>query len=134
MADEIDLILSMSEDDLRAEMRGEGLDPDQVIADMRARLEAARAACESFAESEGRLLAEINRLKVDASNHAADAATVRQERDRAEAENARLRIALHDAIRRPMGVTPDSAVEFYSPRMADKAEARRQRMGGADGR
>ncbi|GJD63790.1 zinc finger-like domain-containing protein [Methylobacterium frigidaeris] len=45
-----------------------------------------------------------------------------------EAENARLRIAIHDAIRRPLGVTPDSAVEFYSPRMADEAEARRPRM------
>ena len=29
------------------------------------------------------------------------------------AENIRLRIALHDAINRPMGVVPDSAVEFY---------------------
>ena len=29
------------------------------------------------------------------------------------AENARIRIALHDAINRPMGVVPDSAVEFY---------------------
>ena len=28
-------------------------------------------------------------------------------------ENARLRTALHDAINRPMGVVPDSAVEFY---------------------
>ncbi|KMO32511.1 hypothetical protein VQ02_23490 [Methylobacterium variabile] len=45
----------------------------------------------------------------------------------AQAENARLLIALHDAIRQPMGVTPDSAVEFYSPRMADEAEARRPR-------
>lgn len=30
-----------------------------------------------------------------------------------ERENARLRTALHDAINRPMGVVPDSAVEFY---------------------
>lgn len=30
-----------------------------------------------------------------------------------ERENARIRIALHDAINRPMGVVPDSAVEFY---------------------
>jgi len=28
-------------------------------------------------------------------------------------EADRLRIALHDAINRPMGVVPDSAVEFY---------------------
>ena len=28
-------------------------------------------------------------------------------------ENQRLRTALHDAINRPMGVVPDSAVEFY---------------------
>lgn len=37
----------------------------------------------------------------------------------------RLLIALHDAIRRPMGVVPDSAVEFYSQEMADEAERRR---------
>ena len=37
----------------------------------------------------------------------------RQEIIRLEAENARLRTALHDAINRPMGVVPDSAVEFY---------------------
>ncbi len=46
---------------------------------------------------------------------------------RLRAEKERLLIALHDAIRRPMGVTPDSAVEFYSHRMADEAEARRPR-------
>lgn len=40
-------------------------------------------------------------------------------------ENRRLRIALHDAIRRPMGVTPDSGAEFYDPRLMDEAEARR---------
>ncbi|BAQ44343.1 hypothetical protein [Methylobacterium aquaticum] len=40
-------------------------------------------------------------------------------------ENRRLRVALHDAIRRPLGVTPDSAVEFYDQRQADEAEARR---------
>ena len=41
------------------------------------------------------------------------------------AENARLLVAFHDAIRRPLGVTPDSGAEFYDPRMADEAEARR---------
>ena len=30
-----------------------------------------------------------------------------------ESENERLRTALHDAINRPKGVVPDSAVEFY---------------------
>lgn len=30
-----------------------------------------------------------------------------------EAENARLRTALHDAINRPKGVVPDSALELY---------------------
>lgn len=30
-----------------------------------------------------------------------------------EAENKGLRIALNDAIRRPLGVVPDSASEFY---------------------
>lgn len=33
--------------------------------------------------------------------------------------------ALHDAIRRPMGVVPDSAAPFYDPKRADAAEARR---------
>lgn len=40
------------------------------------------------------LRAEILRLRVDASNHAVDAATVRRERDRAEDEIVRLRDAL----------------------------------------
>jgi hypothetical protein len=44
-----------------------------------------------------------------------------------EAEYDRLRVAFHDAIRRPLGVTPDSGAEFYDPRMADEAEARRPR-------
>ena len=42
-----------------------------------------------------------------------------------EAEIEKLKIAFHDAIRRPLGVTPDSGAEFYDPRMADEAEARR---------
>ena len=42
-----------------------------------------------------------------------------------EAEIERLKIAFHDAIRRPLGVTPDSGAEFYDPRMAYEAEARR---------
>lgn len=46
-----------------------------------------------------------------------------------EAENARLRIAFHDAIRRPLGVTPDSGAEFYDARMAYEAEARRAGKG-----
>lgn len=45
-------------------------------------------------------------------------------RDR-EAEIERLKIAFHDAIRRPLGVTPDSGAEFYDHRMADQAEERR---------
>lgn len=30
-------------------------------------------------------------------------------------ETTRLRIAVNDAIRRPLGVVPDSAIEFYNP-------------------
>lgn len=45
------------------------------------------------------------------------------------AENTRLRIAFHDAIRRPLGVTPDSGAEFYDARMAYEAEARRAGKG-----
>jgi hypothetical protein len=32
-----------------------------------------------------------------------------------EEERERLLVALHDAIRRPLGVVPDSAAEFYNP-------------------
>ncbi|MCP6330343.1 hypothetical protein NL460_29835, partial [Klebsiella pneumoniae] len=38
-------------------------------------------------------------------------------------------IAFHDAIRRPMGVTPDSGLEFFSDRLSDEAEDRRPRYG-----
>lgn len=40
-------------------------------------------------------------------------------------EIARLRIALADAIRRPLGVIPDSAVGLVSDADLDAAEARR---------
>ena len=36
-----------------------------------------------------------------------------------------LLIAFHEAIRRPLDVTPDSGAEFYDPRIADVAKARR---------
>ena len=42
---------------------------------------------------------------------------------RLQAENEALLIALHDAISRPMGVVPASADQFYSPAMADRAQA-----------
>lgn len=41
-------------------------------------------------------------------------------------ENKALRIALHDAIRRPMGVVPASADKFYSVDEAARAEDRRR--------
>ncbi len=72
-------------------------------------------------------LSEVAKILASHGYHMA----ARRVRD-AAAENARLRIALHDAVRRPLGVTPDSAAEFYDPRMADEAEARRPRMGGGD--
>ena len=40
-------------------------------------------------------------------------------------EISELTTALHDAIRRPMGVIPDSALKFYDQKEADKAEERR---------
>ena len=56
---------------------------------------------------------------------AAILAALAEERDAAEAEAAALREALHDAIRRPMGVVPASAEPFYSVAEAEAAEARR---------
>ena len=41
------------------------------------------------------------------------------------AERDALLIALHDAIRRPMGVVPASADPFYNPVFAAQAEVRR---------
>ena len=38
---------------------------------------------------------------------------------------ARMLVALHDAIRRPLGVVPKSAEEFYREDMAREAEERR---------
>lgn len=69
-------------------------------------------------------LAEVEREKAAAlglQNGTAD--VVRQ----LEAKVSRLLIAFHDATRRPLGVTPDSGAEFYSPRMAEEAEERRPR-------
>lgn len=43
----------------------------------------------------------------------------------AEGRVKAITIALHDAIRRPMGQVPESADPFYSPAMAEQAEARR---------
>lgn len=44
---------------------------------------------------------------------------------------ARLKVALHDAFRRPMGTVPTSAEEFYDMDEADRAEKRRERLGVA---
>lgn len=43
----------------------------------------------------------------------------------AEGRVKAITIAMHDAIRRPMGQVPESADPFYSPAMAEQAEARR---------
>lgn len=45
--------------------------------------------------------------------------------DEARAENARLREALADAIRRPMGIVPESAIGLVSSADLDDAEQRR---------
>jgi 5-methylcytosine-specific restriction endonuclease McrBC GTP-binding regulatory subunit McrB len=45
--------------------------------------------------------------------------------NRIHAENGRLRDALHDAICRPMGTCPDSAVEFIEETRMAAALARR---------
>ena len=44
---------------------------------------------------------------------------------RLRVERDALLIALHDAIRRPMGVVPASADPFYNPVFAAQAEVRR---------
>ena len=46
----------------------------------------------------------------------------------AREEITTLKTALHDAIRRPMGVVPHTAEAFYSPAEADMAEARRPKL------
>ena len=48
---------------------------------------------------------------------------------RLQAERDALLIALHDAIRRPMGVVPASADPFYNPVFAAQAEVRRIEKG-----
>ena len=54
-----------------------------------------------------------------------------QEINSLHADIAQLKIALHDAIRRPMGVVPASADDFYSPAEADAAERRRAERANA---
>jgi hypothetical protein len=77
-----------------------------------------------------RLEAENARLR-EANAGLASEALNRRHAEAAEAEVARLRIALHDAIRRPLGVVPESAVEFYSYTMAEQAEEWRPRITSA---
>lgn len=48
--------------------------------------------------------------------------------DKLEEKERRLLVALHDAIRRPMGVVPESADEFYSQAMSEEAERNRPRV------
>lgn len=43
-----------------------------------------------------------------------------------EERHKRILLALHDAIRRPMGVVPATAEEFFNQQMADEAEKRRK--------
>ena len=81
-------------------------------------------------EAEGKMLAaEMPGILdgwMDRANAAeAEASKLRETVAKLKEENDRLLIAFHDAIRRPLGVTPDSGAEFYDPRMADEAEARR---------
>jgi hypothetical protein len=64
-------------------------------------LERADASDEDCRTDDGDIMREadeaLNRLAVDASNHAADAEAVRRERDHLIAESARLRKALKEA-------------------------------------
>lgn len=53
--------------------------------------------------------------------------TYRDKRKKLAEERTRLVIALHDATRRPMGVVPESAVEFYDEKLGAEAEKRRPR-------
>ena len=65
------------------------------------------------------------RLKADAILALPALSAAQAEVDRLREENRKLRIAFHDAIRRPMGVTPDSGAEFFDQRMVEEAERRR---------
>lgn len=51
--------------------------------------------------------------------------TERAAHEATKAELQAITIALHDAIRRPMGVVPASADQFYNPVLAAQAEIRR---------
>ncbi|MFB0492004.1 hypothetical protein ABIE45_004590 [Methylobacterium sp. OAE515] len=94
-------------------------------------LSCALLDCGAASEAVTKLLAENERLHeqnstLDIMGETGFECMMRagEERDELRARFARLLIAFHDAIRRPLGVTPDSGAEFYDPRMADKAEAR----------
>jgi len=73
--------------------------------------------------SVSRSLADMSQVEVSGTGTTVDGEYV------SKAKFDRLLTAFHDATRRPMGVTPDSGLEFYDWRMADEAEARRTRHG-----
>ena len=73
-------------------------------AEMRNRYESLFALCE-----------EINHALWPDDPHR-DTAEAPRRIDELRAENARLRECLRDAIRRPLGVVPDSAAEFMQER------------------
>ncbi len=82
-----------------------------ICTEAAARIEALEAECADLRH-------DMERARDAANEHLAALAE-------AEGRVKAITIAMHDAIRRPMGQVPESADPFYSPAMAEQAEARR---------
>ena len=93
--------------------------------------QCATAALTALGEREGEIarLAEARRKDAEAFESLRNANTIVRDRaKKAEALVERYKVALADAIRRPMGVTPDSAVGLVTTAELDAAEERRPRV------
>jgi hypothetical protein len=89
------------------------------------RIAALASLADKFGLSETIELCRLARLGKHAAALAAEIGELKAERDRLRDEVAALRFALADAIRRPLGVIPDSAVGLLTAAELDAAELRR---------
>lgn len=94
-------------------------------------LEAALA--EEREATEGRFMAQVAALQIalaealrERTEARAEAANLRADLKQAEGRVKAITIAMHDAIRRPMGVVPETAEPFYQPALASDALLDRQ--------
>lgn len=98
-------------DDERLELLRANYAANRQLAEVTLHRNLEAALAEEREATEGRFMAQVAALEIALAE--------------AEGRVKAITIAMHDAIRRPMGVVPETAEPFYSPAMAEQAEARR---------